>query len=145
MPWASLWAAMNAATATGPSPRSPEGHRALEHIALHPQLGVLPAQPGQLRALVLAHRPVAAVTSPPCDGDPVPERALVDAQLAGHLRDRLAGLAHQPDRAGLEVLIEPAVLPRHRCPPQRRDVSTLRGEAQGRAPEGRTPRCESDE
>src|SRR3954464_4665203 len=119
---------MKAATATGPSPRSPRGPPALEHITLHPQLGVLPAQPRQLRTLVLTQRPVAAVTSPPCDGDPVPEGALVAPQLAGHLRDRLAGLEHQPDRAGLEVLIELAVLPRHRCPPQRRDVSTLRGE-----------------
>jgi hypothetical protein len=38
-----------------------EGHRALEHITRHPQLGVLPTQPGQLGPLILTQRPVAAV------------------------------------------------------------------------------------
>ena len=39
-------------------------------------------------------------------GAPVTQRRLVDPQLAGDLRDRLAGLVDQPHRALLEVLIE---------------------------------------
>src|SRR4051812_30694673 len=45
---------------------------------------------------------------------PVAQGALVDPQLPGHLRDRLAGLEHQPDRTLLEVLIELPIRPRHR-------------------------------
>jgi hypothetical protein len=43
---------------------------------------------------------------------PVAQRALVDAQIAGHLRDRLTGRPDQPHRALPEVPIElPARLP----------------------------------
>jgi hypothetical protein len=53
---------------------------------------------------------------------------LVNAQLPGHLRDRLPGLPDNPHRTLPEVLIE---LPSQLC--HRRlligDVSTLRGEA----------------
>ena len=53
---------MKAATATCcPSHPEPEGHRRSEDIALHRQLGILLAQPDQLRALVLAQDPVTAV------------------------------------------------------------------------------------
>src|SRR3954454_15432813 len=62
---------------------------------------------------------------------PVAQGALVDPQLPGHLRDRLAGLEHQPDHTGLEVRIELPVLPSHRRPPQRRDVSTLSRKSAG--------------
>jgi hypothetical protein len=41
--------------------------------------------------------------SAPVLGAPVAQRLIVD-QLAGHLRDRLAGLADQPHRTLLEVL-----------------------------------------
>lgn len=47
-----------------PIASSTEGHRALEHITLHPQLGVLLAQPFQLGPLAIAQRRVIAVASP---------------------------------------------------------------------------------
>jgi transposase len=61
-------------------------------------------QPAQFLALVLAQRthtvPATVLSTP------VTQRPLVNPQFAGHLGDRLAGLADQPHRALLEVLIE---------------------------------------
>jgi hypothetical protein len=92
----------------------PQGRAALEDIAAHPQLGVLLAQPSQLHPLVLTER--ALTVPPPILGAPIAQRALIDPELSGHLRDRLTGLAHQPHRTLLEVLIElPACC--HRQPP----------------------------
>src|SRR5689334_2003102 len=92
-------------------------HRGI--ITLHPQLDILPAQPLQLRALALAHRGVAVCLAAAFPGTPVTQRALVDAQLPGHLRDRLARLEHQPHRALLKILIELPVLPCHRSSSKR--------------------------
>ena len=75
-----------------------EGRRALENITLRRQLRVLFAQPVQLRAFALAQRTVAAGTRPALMGAPVAQRALVDAQIPGHLRDRLTGLPNDPHR-----------------------------------------------
>ena len=56
-------------------------------------------QPLQLGPLVLAQRRVAVLPAASLPSAPVTQRALVDPQLPGHLRDRLAGLEHQPHRA----------------------------------------------
>src|SRR5207237_8076403 len=54
---------------------------------------------------------VTLTPAAPFGVDPVPQGRVVDAQLPGHLRDRLARLPDQPDRALLEVLLElPACL-----------------------------------
>ena len=87
-------------------------------------------QPLQLGALALAHRRVAALPAPSLPSTPVTQRALVDAQLPGHLRDRLARLEHQPHRALLGSLDQISGTAVATAPPQS-DVSTLRGEAQG--------------
>src|SRR4029079_11023035 len=92
----------------------PESHRSLEDITLHPQLDILPPQPVQLDALALAQRRVAVFPAASLPRAPVTQRALVDAQLPGHLRDRLPRLEHQPHRTRPKVLIELPVLPRHR-------------------------------
>src|SRR4051812_40740579 len=76
-------------------------------------------QPHQLGALVLAQRRVAVLPPAALAGAPVAQRALVDPQLPGHLRDRLAGLEHQLHRTVLEVRIELPVLPAHRSSSQR--------------------------
>ena len=68
--------------------------------------------------------------------DPVPQRALVDAQIFRDLRDRPAGLPDQPDRALLEVLIElPACLCHRPVLPLRRCVHATRG-SPARPPDG---------
>src|ERR1051325_47599 len=69
----------------------PEGDTALEDITLHRQLGVLLPQPGQLRPLILAQRAAPVAAAPLVRVDPVPQGALVDAQVLGDLRDRLSG------------------------------------------------------
>src|SRR6266496_2640188 len=84
----------------------PEGHAALQDITPHLQFRALPAQPHQLRPLVLAQRAVPALAAAPVHADPVAQRPVVDPQLSRDLRDRLAGLPDQPDRALLEVLVE---------------------------------------
>src|SRR5689334_3944385 len=121
MPSSALWAVMK----PPPSPAAhrladPEGHRALEDIALHRQLRVLLPQPLQLRPLVLTQRPVALTPGTAILGTPVAQRSLVDPELAGHLRDRLARLPHDAHRTDLEVLIELPTCLCHRLPPQRR-------------------------
>src|SRR4029077_6952915 len=80
----------------------PEGGRALEHIALHRQLGILLTQPVQLVALVLVQR-AFALPSPPVQVHPPTQRALVQAELPSHLRDRLTRLPDDPDRAFPEL------------------------------------------
>src|SRR5262249_29446845 len=85
--------------------------------ALHRQLGVLLAQPGQLRALILAQHPVLAVPAALISINPVTQGSFVDTQIPGHLRDRLARLPAQPHRALPEVLVElPARLSHRRTP-----------------------------
>src|SRR5262249_3898739 len=95
----------------------PEGHTALEDITLHRQLGVLLAEPGQLGPLILAQRAAPVAAAALVRVHPIPQRALIDAQVLGDLRDRPAGLADQPDRALLEVLIELPACFCHRRPP----------------------------
>src|SRR6516225_5997989 len=106
----------------------PEGRRALEHIALHRQLGVLLAQPVELIAFALTERALA-VASTPIQIHPPAQRALVQAQLPNDLRDRPARLPHDPDRAFSKLPIE--ISPYHRHHFLQGDVSTVRGEAQG--------------
>src|SRR5262249_60603617 len=65
----------------------PEGDRALEHITLHRQLGVLLPQPGQLGPLILAQRPVRLAAAALIRVHPVPQSALVDPEVLGDLRD----------------------------------------------------------
>ena len=76
------------------------------HVVFHGQLGVLPAQPHQLGAPVLAQLPLPAVAAAPVSIDPVAQCALVDSEVPGHVRDRPAGLPDQPHRVLPEVPIE---------------------------------------
>jgi hypothetical protein len=79
---------------------------------LKQQLSDLPAQLRQLLALVTGHAlGIAALDLVP--GQPVTQRALTDPQVTGHLRDRLPGLPHDPDRTLAELRIELPSLLRH--------------------------------
>ncbi len=71
-----------------------------------------------LRApLILIQRAVPLLPAPPVQRDPVAQRPLVDPELAGHLRDRLAGLPDDPHRAVPEIAVElPACLSHRRTP-----------------------------
>src|SRR3954462_1282400 len=89
---------MKRATLTS-SPPSPTGHRSLEDIALHAQLGVLRAQPLELLDVALGQ----AVGALPRLGHPVAQRALVDPQVPGDLGDRLVRLLNDPDRSLAEL------------------------------------------
>src|SRR3954471_14689084 len=83
----------------------PQDHGALEHITLHPQLGVLNPQPLQLGKII----PGQAVPPGPYDlitSDPVAERALVDPKITSNLRDRPTSLVHQPHRTLAELRVE---------------------------------------
>src|SRR5215469_4518953 len=96
---------------------NPKGPTAFEHVAPHGELGVLLTQPGQLGPLILAQRPVTLTAAAPVSVHPVAQGPGVDAQIPGHLRDRLAGLPDQPHRALPEVLVElPARLSHRRTP-----------------------------
>src|SRR4051794_2264423 len=89
--------------------------------------------PHQLGALVLAQRRVAVLPPAALAGAPVAQRALVDPQIPGHLRDRLAGLEHQLHRTVLEVRIELPVLPAHRSS-SKRCLHATRGSPATRSP-----------
>jgi hypothetical protein len=61
---------------------------------------------------------------------PVPQRAVIDPRILGHLHDRPAGLASQPDRALLQVLAElPSRLPPSPLRLRRCVYEVVRGEA----------------
>jgi hypothetical protein len=85
-------------TRSSPSPRKHQPscpppldkHRGI--ITLRRQLRVLPPQPSQLEALVLAE-PAVAVLGLTVQGHPVGQRARVDPQVLRYPRDRVAGLA----------------------------------------------------
>src|SRR3954454_9166447 len=80
----------------------PQDHRSLEDIALHPQLGVLRAQPLELLD-VTARQPLRALARLPRPGDPVAQGALVDPQAPGDLGDWLVRLLDDPDRPLAEL------------------------------------------
>src|SRR2546421_6596305 len=100
---------------------NPEGHAAFEHVAPHGKLGVLLTQPGQLGPLILAQLPVTALPAAPVSVHPVAQRPLLDPELPGHPRDRLAGLPDPPHPAPPEVrspLPSPPLPPRNPPPPE---------------------------
>src|SRR3954462_6552658 len=105
---------MKRATLTS-SPPSPTGHRSLADIALHPQLGVLRAQPLELLDVAGGH-PVGALAGLPRLGHPVAQRALVDPQIPSHLGDRLPRLLDDPDRSLAELPVVPLADLWHRYP-----------------------------
>src|SRR3954454_4010830 len=80
----------------------PQDHGSLEDIALHPQLGVLRAQPLELLDVALGQA-LGALPSLPGLGNPVAQRALVDPQVTSHLGDRLVRLLDDPDRSLTEL------------------------------------------
>src|SRR5699024_4999068 len=89
----------------------PAGHASLEHITLHPQLGILLSQPGHLRPLVLTGRALTVLLTTPVGVDPVAQRASVHTKLPSYCSVRTIRLAHQPDRALFEIVIKlPACL-----------------------------------
>src|SRR5680860_590392 len=90
----------------------PQDHGALEDIALHPQLGVLAAQPLQLLD-VRDGQPVGALTLGTILGTPVPQRALVDPEIAGDLRNRFPGLPDDPHSPLTKLLVELPSFLRH--------------------------------
>src|SRR3954453_21665203 len=116
----------------------PHDHRSLEDIALHPQLGVLRAQPlelldvagGQpLRALaglpprqpldlldLAGGQPPRALAALPRLEPPVAQRPLVDPQVTGDLGDRLVRLLDDPDRSLAELSVVPLADLWHRYP-----------------------------
>src|SRR3712207_5367537 len=79
---------------TGPSPerRRP---RLFQDLPLELQLGDLAPQPGQLEPLIGAERgrPFGPLTAR--GRDPVPQRLVVDPQLAGHVTDAAPAVQHQ--------------------------------------------------
>src|SRR4029077_9610709 len=83
----------------------PEGSRAFEHIALHRQLGIFLAQPVELIAFALTQR-AFALPSLSVQVHPPTQRALVQAQLPSHPRDRFTRLPDNPDCAFPELSIE---------------------------------------
>src|SRR3954470_23048994 len=105
----------------------PPDHRSLEHIALHPQLGVLRPQPLELLD-VTGRQALSVLPGLPGPSDPVAQRALVDAQVPGHLGDRLPGLLDDPDRSLAELPVVPLADLWHRYP-LIADASTVSGES----------------
>src|SRR3954447_16812434 len=93
----------------------PPDHRSLEDIALHPQLGVLCAQPLELLD-VTGRQALGAAPRLPGPSDPVAQRALVDPQIPSHLGDRLAGFLDDPDRSLAELPVVPLADLWHRYP-----------------------------
>src|SRR3954453_18562300 len=92
---------MKRATLTS-SPPSPQDHRSLEDIALHPQLRVLRAQPLELLD-VAPRQPLGALAGLPGAGHPVAQGPLVAPQVTSHLGDRLPRLLDDPDRSLAEL------------------------------------------
>jgi hypothetical protein len=96
--------------------RSRQSARSLNRIGcLHLQLSALGPQPGQFRPLI--QRAGAIAAAPLVGVHPGAQGALVDAQVLGHLRDRLARLPDQPHRALPEIGIELPACFCHRLPP----------------------------
>ena len=129
IPCSALWAAMNRGHRYRPIASSTQ--RATERLSTSRCIGSSAFSFRSRSSSARSSSLNAAVPSPrgpPLPGAPVAQRALVDPQLPGHLRDRLPGLPHHPHRALLEVLIE---LPIRSSPSPllKGDVSTLRGEA----------------
>src|SRR5690242_3688519 len=93
----------------------PQDHRALEDITLHPQLGVLRAQPLELLD-VTPGQPVTTLAGLPGAGHPVAQRALVDPQVPSHLGDRPPRLLDDPDRSLTELPVVPLTHLWHRYP-----------------------------
>src|SRR5207245_2203348 len=89
-----------------------------------------------LRPLILTQRTAAIPAAPGISVDPVAQGARVDPQVPGDLRDRLAGLPDQPDRAFPEIVIELPACFCHRRSPLRRCLHATRG-----SPRTRTPLC----
>src|SRR5215831_14387821 len=85
----------------------PQDHRSLEDITLHAQLGVLAPEPVELGPLVVAE-PVLVASLDPVLVHPVAQRPGVDPEISGHLGDRLARLANNPDRSLTELRVEPS-------------------------------------
>src|SRR5262245_60472373 len=84
----------------------PEGDRAFEDIAFHRQLGVFRAQPLEFGALTFVEPAITALPGAPLPIHPVTQGAATDPQLAGDLRNRFAGLPHDPNRTLFELLVE---------------------------------------
>lgn len=80
---------------------------------LHPQLGYLGTQPLELLTIVPG-QPLGALDLLASPSDPVAQGALVHAQIAGPLRDRLTGFFDGPDRTLTELPIILLTLLRHR-------------------------------
>ena len=74
--------------------------------ALHPQLGVLAAQPGQLSPIIAAQG-LSLTSIDRVLLHPVTQGLLPNPQLTGDLGDRLARLPHDLDRSLAELRIEP--------------------------------------
>src|SRR5664280_1586759 len=99
---------MNAATLTGPSPPSPrEPPIVLRRRAPSPARrspgAAGPTRPARPHSTRRYRRPAPG---PPIGRDPVPQSALVDPEIPGHLSDRLTGLPYDPDRPSPELLIK---------------------------------------
>ena len=74
--------------------------------ALHPQLGVLAAQPGQLSPIVAAQT-LCLTSLDLILLHPVTQGLLTDPQVTSHPGDRFPRLSHDPDRSLAELRIEP--------------------------------------
>src|SRR5918998_47134 len=83
--------------------------------ALHPQLGVLPAQLGQLSALVAAQA-LGLTSLNLVLLHPVTQRLLTNPQVPGDLRHRLARLPDDPDCSLAELRVEPTSCLWHGAP-----------------------------
>ena len=84
----------------------------------------------QLGPLVLA-QPTVTTRARLSLAHPVRQRARVDPQLPGHLRDRLAGLPHNPNRALPELLDQTSFVPQPSPSPLRGCLHATRGNPVG--------------
>src|SRR4051812_30979606 len=92
---------MKRATLTS-SPPSPTDHRSLEHIALHPQLGVLRAQPLEFFD-VAADRPSVPSRASRARATQLPNVPSLTPQVTSDLGDRVPRLLDDPDRSLSEL------------------------------------------